>query len=213
MITNEKICYIFGAGEFEPVELELKENDYVIAADGGLDHLKSINVEPNMLLGDFDSVKTKITGYKNVIKHPAEKDYTDLMLAVVEGFNLGYKTFVIYGAMGGRLDHTLSNIQTLAYISTHGGRGYLVGQGKVITSITNGKIEFDDKKRGYISVFSNTESSKGVTEKNLKYLLNDYELKSNLARAVSNEFIGKPSEISVKDGTLIILWYEDNFKL
>lgn len=210
---NNNICYIFGAGDFEPVNIEIKPDDYVIAADGGFNHLETINIHPNMLLGDFDSIKCEVENHKNIVKHPKEKDYTDLLLAVNEGFNLGYKTFVIYGAMGGRLDHTISNIQTLAYISSKGGRAYLVGQGKVVTAITNDKLILDKDKSGYISVFSNSSSSKGVYLKDLKYELDNYELKSDLPRGVSNEFIGKECEIRVDDGTLVVIWYEDDFKL
>lgn len=210
---EKNICYIFGAGEFDYNKIELKKGDYVIAADGGFNHLEKINIVPDMLLGDFDSIEGVVQNHKNIIKHPKEKDYTDLLLAVKEGLNLGFKTFVIYGAMGGRIDHTLSNIQTLAFISKNGARGYLVGQCKVITAITNDKLVLKSRKNGYISVFSNTESSKGVCIKNLKYEIDDYELKSYLPRGVSNEFIDKESEISVREGTLIITWYEEEFKI
>ena len=111
-------------------------DNFIIAADGGFDILLKKNAAPDLLLGDFDSI-SKLPKCDNIMKFPVEKDYTDTFLAYEEGTKRGYRNFVIYGGMGGRIDHTIANIQTLANISKNGGRGFLIGNGTVITTITN----------------------------------------------------------------------------
>ncbi|NCC87284.1 MAG: thiamine diphosphokinase [Clostridia bacterium] len=209
---KEKVCYIVGAGSFDNTPFDVKKDDFVIAADGGYEYLKKLNIKANILLGDFDSL-SEIPNHPNIIKHPKQKDDTDMILAVETGLELGYKYFVIYGGLGGRLDHTIANIQTITYISRQGATAYLVGEGLVITAITNGKIEFDSSKSGGISIFCSGSDAKGVYLKNLKYELNDAILTSNYPLGVSNEFIGKDSIVSVDSGTLVVMWNENSFNI
>ena len=133
-ITDKGACVIVGAGELEDAVIRRREGDLVIAADGGLKYLERAGIAPDIALGDFDSL-----GYRpnlpEVIYHPPEKDDTDTMLAVREGFARGFDTFVIYAGLGGRLDHTVANLQTLAFIAENGGRGYLVGGSAVSTAV------------------------------------------------------------------------------
>jgi len=207
---KEKVCYIVGAGSFDNTVFNVQKDDCVIAADGGYKYLEKLNINPDLLLGDFDSLD-EIPIHPNIIKHPKQKDDTDMMLAVKTGLELGYKCFVIYGGLGGRLDHTMANIQTITHLSRQGAKAYLVGEGIVITAVTNGKIEFDSSKNGVVSIFCNGSYAKGVYLKNLKYELNNATLTSDIPIGVSNEFIGKDSTVTVNDGTLVVMWSENNF--
>lgn len=134
-----------------------------------------------------------------------------MMLAVKEGLNRGYETFVIYGGLGGRLDHTIANIQTLSYIAKKGAAGYLAGSGMVITAVKDSTITFTEKHQGYISIFCSGKDAEGVCIEGLKYKLDKATLSSSFPIGVSNEFIGKESAVSVADGTIIILWYDNDF--
>jgi len=203
-----KTCYIFGAAEGLPENFTKQNGDLLIAADAGLLHLERLNISPEIILGDFDSLGN-VPQCGEVIQHPVKKDDTDTMLAVKTGFERGYKNFVLYGCTGKRLDHTLANLQTLNYIAEKGGNGYLCGDGFTATALKNGKINFTEKAKGNISVFSSVTKSKGVNIKGLLYELKDAEIEFNFPLGVSNEFIGKPSEIEVKDGTVIIIWSGD----
>lgn len=202
----KKICYLMCAGEYTGIHFTKKEEDYVIAVDGGYRYVKDMGMEPDMILGDFDSL-----GYvpkeKNVIVHKPQKDDTDTMLAVQEGVKLGYKDFVLYGALGGRLDHSIANIQTLIYISKRGMRGTIVSDKLKMTSITNDSIILPKRESGIFSVFTFDESAAGVFIKNAKYPLTNAVLYNDVSLGISNEFIGEEVEISVKEGTLVILWY------
>lgn len=207
-----KICYIFGAGEIDDIVFEPKDGDYVIAADGGLNWLESRSLTADMAVGDFDSLG-RPAEHPNIVRHPPEKDETDMLLAVNEGIRLGYRTFVIFGALGGRLDHTLANIQTIAYLSENGCAGYLVGGGAVITAVKDGALRLKARERGYVSVFCHGSPARGVGISGLKFELNGAALLPTMPIGVSNEFIGKDSIISVDEGILLVLWYEDDFSV
>ena len=200
-----KICYIVGAGPVDALTLEPTEHDYVIAADAGYQHLADLSVVADLVVGDFDSMPAK-PNHPNIIVHPAEKDETDMMLAVGEGLRRGYRTFVLLGGMGGRLDHTYANIQLLSYIAAQSARGYLLGDGTAITVVRNGTLCFDADKRGIVSVFCAGETAHGVTLTGLKYPLLNAELNFMQSLGVSNEFTGNPSEISVLNGSLVVMW-------
>ena len=199
------ICYIIGASLVDEMTLEPTEHDYVIAADAGYLYLSTLAVVADLVVGDFDSMNHK-PNHPNIVEHPAEKDETDMLLAVSEGLRRGYKTFVILGGLGGRLDHTFANIQTLAYIASKNARGYLVGGGTAVTVIHNGSMRFDADKSGVVSVFCAGDTARGVTLKGLKYPLLNAEINNLQSIGVSNEFTGVPSEISVLHGSLVIMW-------
>ena len=199
------ICYIIGAGENYGLDFTPTSNDYVIAADAGIRYLEQYDITADLVIGDFDSLKNLPT-HPNTLALNPEKDDTDMLAAVRKGIKAGYSVFHIYCGMGGRIDHTIANIQILAYLSQNGMQGLLFGKDSVITAITNQKITFDKIPSGYISVFSYTEKSEGVNLRGLKYELNNATLTSTFPLGVSNEFIGKESSISVSSGTLLIVF-------
>jgi len=199
------ICCIVGAGDMEGTEFYIPEGAYLIAADAGLRYLDSLNRKPNLIVGDFDSLGRLPAG-RNVVAHKPEKDDTDMMLAVREALSRKYDTILIYGGMGGRLDHTLANIQTLAYIASCGAQGYLAGCGNVCTVIKNRALSFGAAMKGIISVFCIGGAAHGVDLTGLKYPLINHTLTSDYPLGVSNEFTGVPSSVSVVDGMLVVLW-------
>ncbi len=199
-----RICYIVGAGECDGICINKKKDDIVIAADGGYRYLQSANITPDIIIGDFDSLDE--TPYEdNVIKLNPIKDITDMNAAADIGLEKGFDEFVIYGATGGRIDHTLANIQLVASLSRRGIKASLVNGKTVITAVTNGKICFDSSYKGYISVFAHSDICENVSIKGLKYSLENAVLKNDFALGVSNEFVGEESFISVENGTLIIV--------
>lgn len=207
MLNIKNICYIVGAGEMNQT-FAPTENDMVIAADGGYNHLKKAGIKPDIIIGDFDSLQEKPTG-DNVVSFPVMKDDTDTMLAIKAGLEKGFKSFVIYGGMGGRLDHTLANVQALSYIANRGGRGYLLSENENITVIKNSNLKFDKSSRGYISVFSVGGIATGVYLDGLMYPLNNATVTTDFPIGVSNKFTGKEATVTVKDGMLAVMWYGD----
>ncbi len=203
-----KTCYIFGAAECDVNSFFRKSDDLVIAADGGYATLKRLNIKPDLVVGDFDSLGT-IPKDESIIKHPVKKDDTDTLLAVKIGLEKGFKNFVVYGAVGGRLDHTIASLQTAAFIAENGGRAYICDSAYTVTVIKNSSISFKKKASGIVSLFALSGIAEGVTIDGLLYPLNNARLTPDFPLGVSNEFIDKESSISVKDGVLTIIFEGD----
>ena len=197
-----KNCVIFCAGEFHGLA-EPVGDAVCIAADGGLAHLEALEITPDVILGDFDSL-----GYvpQKAEVFPVEKDDTDAMLAVRRGLELGCDRFVFYGALEGpRLDHTVANFQTLQFLADRGARGVLVGKDTLVTVIKNDTLELTAGE-GTVSVFCLGETAKGVTLRGLKYNLENGTLTPGFPLGVSNHLIGTPASITVTNGSLLIFY-------
>lgn len=198
------VCYIISAGDCEKINIDKKGNDLIIAADAGMNYCRRDNIVPDIIIGDFDSLG-RIPDSDNVITLPVEKDDTDTSFAVKYAMEKGYKTFVIFGATGGkRQDHTFANIALLSFISKNGGIGFLVSGDTTITAVTDAKLSFPASLTGDISVFSFDTVSQGVTETGLYYNFTDAIVENSVVTGVSNSFTGKESSVSVRKGTLII---------
>ncbi|MBR3439798.1 MAG: thiamine diphosphokinase [Clostridia bacterium] len=201
-----KKCSIFAAGTYYCSEKPVKDS-LIIAADGGCDYLISNNIVPDYAIGDFDSGKCpeNIPSFR---LNPV-KDETDTFEAVKLGIEKGCTEFHLFGVAGGRTAHTVANIQTLIMLAERGMSGFLYGDNEIMTVINNGNIKFSDESKGYISVFSLDTSCDGVCEKGLKYSLDNYQLTNSYPVGVSNEFVGKEAEISVRKGNLLIIYTFD----
>lgn len=201
MNTNS-VCYIVCAlpqgKPFSP-----KSGDLVVAADAGYRQLGGVKAD--YVVGDFDSLGYEPEG-ERILRHPAEKDDTDTLLAAKLGLSLGYRAFVLLGGVGGRLDHTLANIQTLAYLHARGAKACLVGEMETIALLEGGTLRFRAGLSGVVSVFAYGGRATGVYERGLAYPLTDATLTDDFPLGVSNAFTGAPAEIAVEHGRLLVLW-------
>ena len=197
-------CVIFCAAEFDSLAEPINSEDYVIAADGGLRHTEQLDIIPNEIIGDFDSLGFIPQG-ANVF--PVEKDDTDAMLAVRRGLALDYRNFLLYGSLDGpRLDHTVANFQTLQYLADHGAFGCLVGKNCIAALVKNGTLRFPAGLEGTISVFCSGAEARGIDLQGLYYPLKDGKLSPGFPLGASNHFTGKPVAITVREGSLLVLW-------
>lgn len=204
----KNICYIIGASVTDGMYVDKREGDFIIAADGGLSSLERMGAKVDLAVGDFDSLG-HIPDFENKICHPCEKDDTDTALALSEGMKLGYRNFVIYGGLGGRLDHTMANLQNCAGAADHGAVCRLWGENNAVCIFGDeDELSFDAEMKGTISVFS-PDRTTGVFIEGLKYSLSDACLTSTVPLGVSNEFIGLPSVIRAENGVLIAMWNEE----
>ena len=182
--------------------------DLVIAADGGFAYLQRMGITPDVIVGDFDSLGYT-PDHPNVLLSPAEKDDTDTMLAIRYGLQKGYQSFEIYGGLGGRLDHTIANIQALTYLAQNGARGKLIDRNTCATVICSGGIELDAAGWGILSVFALDREVHGVSMCGFKYPLDDATLTNEFPIGVSNEFAGEKGIVSVRDGALLIILHKN----
>ena len=199
----ENVCCIIGA--MEPGEIVLPPRALVIAADGGLAHLERRGQRPDLIVGDFDSLGRVPEG-ANVIRHPVEKDDTDMMLAVRTGLERGCRNFLLYGGLGGRLDHAYANLQALSWLADRGARGWLLGSGMAASVIRNGHLDFAAGRQGVVSVFCPNGEARGVDLTGLYYPLKDAVLTSSFPLGVSNQFTGETASVSVREGSLLVMW-------
>lgn len=206
MDHTEKICHIIGAADFASDRFEAARGDLVIACDAGILSIERIGVKPDIILGDFDSLGYIPAG-DNVDVHPVRKDDTDSQLALELGLSRGFKRFILHGCTGGeRFDHTVANIQTLAYAAEHGGTATLFDERFTATVIKNARLDFSSRNGGDISVFAYGGAARGVYETGLSYSASDVTLTPDRAMGASNSFIGQAASISVRDGRLLVIW-------
>lgn len=200
---SDAACFIFGAGPFYGLVEAPRPGDRILAADGGYRHCLAAGLEPDLLLGDFDSLD-HLPPHLESKKYPVEKDDTDTMLAIKLGLELGHRRFHLYGGTGGRMDHTLANLQALAYLAQAGARGELYGEGCVFTAIQNGGLTLPARPIGIFSVFCLGPEARGVSIRGGQYPLTQAPLSPFFPLGVSNHFQGEPVEITVEEGCLLI---------
>ena len=197
-------CIIFCAAEFDGLARPVEPGDFVIAADAGLRHTKKLGLEPDEIIGDFDSL-----GYvpEDARVYPVEKDDTDAMLAIRRGLDRGYREFVLYGSLDGpRLDHTVANFQALQFLADRGAFGCLAGLRQMAAVVKNGSLRFPAGTLGDISVFCLGPDAEDVTLRGLYYPMENGVLTAGFPLGCSNHFTGKEAEISVKKGSLLVIW-------
>lgn len=209
-MKKDAVCFVVGAGTIAPeLRLSLCPDDLLIAADAGWLAVERMGLVPHLVVGDFDSLGHQ-PDHPNAVVLPTVKDDTDMHAAIQLGLERGYTRFALYGGTGGRLAHTLANLQLLDGLARQGCRGFLVGEGTVATAVHSGVLNFPGHMAGYLSVFCTSGTAKGVTLSGLQYKLACAELTSSFPLGVSNEFTGAPARVSVEDGTLLVLWQGEN---
>lgn len=182
-----------------------RSGDFIIAADSGYLHALAAGIIPDLLVGDFDSLDIVPDKSIKTVRSPVMKDDTDTFLAVKHGLMLGYKSFLLLGATGGRLDHQMANIAACAYIAEQGGLCEMRDSANSIFMIKNSKIILDKKENWSVSVFSYTEKSQGISLTGLKYPLSNATLTSTFPIGVSNEFVADTATVEVREGLLLII--------
>ena len=201
-----KRCIIVGAGSIYDGDLPFttKEDDLIIAADGGYWALQQAGMIPHLLIGDFDSMeRPEVTC--ETLTLPVEKDDTDLVYAVKEGFARGYKTFVLYGGLGGkRLSHTLANLQLLAYIKEQGGDGVLLGGGTQVYFLKEETREISATPQSHCSVLSFSGQA-SVSSRGLYYPMDQTVLTDRFPLGVSNHFVTKTATLTVHQGSVVVI--------
>ena len=160
------ICYVVGAGENYGLDFQPATGDLVIAADAGLCYLEEQGIRADLVIGDFDTLKC-VPEHPNTIGLSEEKDDTDTLAAVREGIRAGYTCFHIYCGTGGRIDHTMANLQVLAYLSANNMRVFLFDNGTVITAVKyelNNAVLTNTFPIGVSNEFIGRESSISVSD-------------------------------------------------
>lgn len=196
--------------------IEKYKPDCVIAADKGLEACHKMELMPDHIFGDFDSVRTEIYAYyaervpERIKKFPSRKDETDTELAIREAILMNPSNITILGATGTRLDHVYGNLQLLKVALEAGVDCQIVDEHNRIRMLNDRfSIREEEQFGEYVSLLPFTPVVEGITLTGFEYPLDDYTMESGLARGVSNEICGEVAEISIKSGILVMFETRD----
>ena len=195
-----------GGDIYDAAAVNVENDDFVICADKGARHLKSLGIEPDVFLGDFDSFKGGLENAER-IEFPPEKDKTDTCLAVDFAISRGCDEILILGALGGRADHSLANIFLLKYMLDRNVRGELYdGKNRVFLTCKSFEVY---EKGVYVSLFPLFSDIEGLTLEGMKYPLNNYTLPAGSSLCISNEVYGDSARVSFISGYLLVMICRD----
>lgn len=186
------------------LETIFQKVNYIIAADRGFDYLKSLNIRPNFLIGDFDSLDSNLEKIRDVeiIKYPIEKSMTDLDIAIEKSILLSSNEVLILGGSGTRLDHTIINIFLLKKLFDKGIIGKIIDDNNEII-LGKGIFDINKSSHKYLSViplYGNTKLSiSGVKFPLENKIVNPFD-----SLTISNEIIEDSSKVEVSDYSIII---------
>lgn len=187
----------------------LSSSDYVICADGAAKYFMDINVKPDLLVGDLDSIdastlewvkKSKI----DIKQFPVKKDMTDTELAIEYAINMSPNVITLIGAIGSRMDHSLANIMLLYKIHKVGIRARIVNEVNDI-AITDCTLHIDGRIGQTISIIPIGGDAKGVSLIGLEYKLLDQDIALGSSLGISNMFREERAIITVDKGTLLVI--------
>ena len=215
------VAYIISGGEIDKDLLSALMNsrrkaDIVVAADAGLKGLDELEIRPDFILGDFDSlgkeVLEKYSKTINISRYSSEKDFSDTELSVELCVSKGFKNITILGCFGGRMDHSLANINLLykyykegVYISLldRYNKLYLIGKSQIIHK--------NDMWGKYLSIFPMGGVIRDFSISGVKYPLKNVVLDKykNPSLTISNEIVDKECNIDFKNGMILIVESKD----
>ena len=202
-----KRCVIVGGApinNYEEISDSLREDDYFIFCDSGLSHREKLGIEPNLIIGDFDSYIKPETDIETIVL-PCEKDDTDTVFAVKEALKRGFEEFLIIGAAGGRFDHTLGNISILTMLRRLNKKATLIDDFSEMEIISKEEVSISDRYP-YFSLIAINGKAEGITIKNAKYPLENAAIEPDYQYGISNEVIkGKDARVFVESGELLLI--------
>ncbi len=211
-------CYIFAWGN-EPFSASTLEtmptsDDFLIAADSGCEKMRGFGLCPNVVIGDMDSFDLEraknIYPSADFIIYPPEKDWSDTKLCLDYAIEKGFRNIIMVGGLGGRLDHTLANINLLRYAYKKGVR----------LEINDGRnraffVKDDDfsvkrtYRMKYFSVIPFSENLEGVTMTGVKYPLDNAVVTRDDAITLSNEITDRAAHVTIKSGEAVVIESSD----
>jgi len=202
-----KRCVIAGGADINNygiIREKLSADDYVIFCDSGLKHMGNLQVQPSLIVGDFDSHKNPCLDVETIVL-PCEKDDTDTVFAVKEAIQRGFEEVLLIGVIGGRLDHTLSNVSILLYLDSLGKKGYIIDDYSEMEIVSNKPVSICDQY-SFFSLLNITGCAKGITIRDAKYPLENAEISCEYQYGVSNEVLpGKTATVSVGYGRVLLI--------
>lgn len=211
MCEKARCVIVGGAGinDYDSARAYLRNDDFVVYCDSGLKHMDRLGIAPSLLVGDWDSHEDPHMDVETITL-PVAKDDTDTVYAMREGMKRGFRDFLLMGAVGARLDHTLVNVYILTALENRGCRGIIVDDYSEMELIASsgdeeGTAAVEDTYP-FFSLVALEGAARGVTIRNAKFDIEDASIGPEYQYATSNEVLpGRTAEITVRDGRLLLI--------
>ncbi|MDE6034683.1 MAG: thiamine diphosphokinase [Ruminococcus sp.] len=195
---------IFAGGDIRNYDFIDTEANMIICADRGILHTGRLRILPDIVTGDFDSYTGNMPVCREVFRSVPEKDDTDTMLALKLAIERGADSIRLYGATGGRFDHTFANIQALIYAYDNNCKMTIYDEDNIITVQGAGTEQYHKYKDWYFSVFALTEKLYVKKMTGVKYPVEDYIFTQKFPVGVSNEIIDT-AVVNIEKGLALII--------
>ena len=188
----------------------IREDDLIIAADGGTEVALELGLEPSVVVGDLDSLPDDLRAQLEqrqveFVVHPAQKDETDTELAIRYALQAGASEVVLLGAVGDRLDHTLANVLLLAMPELERVPATLLTGTTQLWLLRGGaQLEFDGEEGDIVTLLPLGRDAEGVTTTGLQWALDHATLSFGPARGVSNVMTADSASVRLAEGMLLV---------
>lgn len=198
-------CLIISGGDYSPLKDDIGY-DYVIACDLGYEHALKMGIKPDIMVSDFDSLdRSKFPADEiALLEFPVRKDDSDTMLAIKHALKEGYGHIVISCALGGRLDHTIANIQSMAYVAERGGVCEIISDKEYLRTFTGGELSLEKREGFSLSLFSITDRCTGVSISGSAYDCENVTLTNSFPLGISNYWKEERVTIRMSKGIMLI---------
>ena len=205
-------CIIFANGTLpDPNSARrlIRPDDFILAADGGSRHARTLSLLPSIVIGDLDSIseeerrKRKEEGTE-LIEYSRDKNETDLELALNYAVEKGFREIVIVAALGDRLDQTLGNLALLANIQL-ATLNIRLDDGLESASFCRDQAEVRGRRGDLVSLIPWGGDAHGVRTEGLRWPLSNETLRAHQTRGISNEMLGDVAHIQIESGLLLIV--------
>lgn len=209
-ILSMKKAIIFLHGDLSDVSRMseyVDKEDFIICADGGVEYALKAGYVPDIVIGDLDSIskesESKLKGQKvEFVKHPKDKDESDGELVISYAVDQGFKKIIIFGLLGRRIDHIVSNMFLPAVFQ----REYVdirFVEGNQEIFIISKPVEIKGKVGDRLSLIPILGDVEGVSTEGLEFPLKNETLKFGLSRGISNVFTQNAASIKLSKGSLL----------
>lgn len=212
---NRAVLFVNGECK-NPKRLKLEAHDYLIAVDGGMQHLNHLALTPHLIIGDMDSIdpldlQSMLAKGVEVEHFPPQKDQTDLELAIDFVLQKGFKRILFIAALGGRFDQSLANLFLLTREDLKD-INVCMQDGQESVFLIRREAHIQTLPGDRISLLPLCAPVIGISTKGLRYPLKDENLFPQKTRGISNEALANKVSINIKSGLLLCIHTHMGFK-
>jgi len=210
IMTKRAIIFINGdLPNLDAARKLLRDDDFIIAADGGARHALNLGLLPSVVIGDLDSLdavnrRTLDESHVHIITYPADKDETDLELALLYAREHGYEEILLVGALGGRIDQTLGNLSLLTDPAL-AGLDVRIDDGVEEAFFARNQTQVHGRVGDIVSLIPWHGDVTGICTEGLRWSLQNETLYAHQTRGISNELTAETAQVEIDDGLLLII--------